>query len=93
MPGALGDELRQVVARRGRRDVAAVGERVDVGALGHALAAGELEQGAQVVDVRVDAAVGDEPEQVDVAAALLRPPEGAGERRALEEARPTRSPG
>ena len=83
--GALGDQLRQVAARRGRRDVAPVGERVDEGALGHPLAPCQLEQRPQVVDVRVDAAVGDEPEQVDVAAALPRPAKRARERRALEE--------
>jgi hypothetical protein len=41
----------------------------------------EPEQGAQVVDVRVDAAVGDETEQVDSLAAL----EGAQERGVLEQ--------
>ena len=45
----------------------------------------ELEQRLQVVDVRVDAAVRDEPEQVDVAAALARTLECADERRVLEE--------
>ena len=42
-----------------------------------------------MVDVRVDAAVGDEAEQVDVGPAFLRPLEGADERRLLEE-RPVR---
>ena len=60
-----------------RRDVAAVRERVDPGLLGR-----EAEQRPQVVDVRVDAAVGDEPEQVDAVAALER---RAEERRVLEE--------
>ena len=36
-------------------------------------------------DVRVDTAVGDEPEEVHISAALLRPLEGAVERRVLEE--------
>jgi hypothetical protein len=53
--------------------------------LEHALAPCELEQRAQVLDVRVDAAVGDEPEQVDVAIPLARAPERAGERVILEE--------
>ena len=46
-------------------------------ALRHSLASGELEERAQVVDVRVDAAVGDEAEQVDVAAPLPAQLEGA----------------
>ena len=45
----------------------------------------ELEQRAEVVDVRVDAAVGDEPEQVDVPAALLRARNAPAKRRVLEE--------
>ena len=50
-----------------RRDVAAVGERVDPGVRRR-----EGKQGAQVVEVRVDAAAGDEPEEVDAAAARER---------------------
>ena len=55
-------------------------------ALHHPLAARELEQRAHVVDVRVDAAVRDEPEQVDVAVPLARAPERRDERLVLEEA-------
>ena len=68
-----------------RRDVAAVRESVDEGALLHPLPPCQLEQRPQVVDVRVDAAVRDEPEQVDVRAALLRPLERADKRGVLEE--------
>jgi hypothetical protein len=84
-PGPFRHKLGEVAAGRRRRDVAAVGEGVDVRPLGHPFPACEVEQGPQVVDVRVDAAVGDQAEQVDVASSLLRPPEGACERRALEE--------
>ena len=52
----------------------------------HPLPLRQLEQRADVVDVRVDAAVGDEPEQVDVSPALLRAPERGDERLVLEEA-------
>ena len=52
----------------------------------HPLALRELEQRAQVVDVRVDAAVRHEPEQVHVSPALLRAPERRDERLVLEEA-------
>ena len=76
---------REVGHGRGRRDVAPVGEGIDPGALLHAESACELEQRLQVVDVRVDAAVRDEPEQVHVPAALTRALEGADERRVLEE--------
>ena len=72
----VGRQLGEVVDGRGRRDVAAVGERVDPRLLGS-----EAEQGFQVVDVRMDAAVGDEPEQVRALAAL----EGADEGGDLEE--------
>ena len=58
-----------------RRDVAAVGERVDPRPVRHPFARCELEQRTHVVDVRVDAAVRDEPEQVHVSPALLRAPE------------------
>ena len=47
--------------------------------LEHPLALRELEQRAQMLDVRVDAAVRDEPEQVDVAVALARAPERTDE--------------
>ena len=69
-------QVGEVVDGGVRRDVAAVGERVDPGLVGC-----EAEQCAEVVDVRVDASVGDEAEQVDVPAALERPAQG----RALEE--------
>ena len=72
----LGGELGEVVDGRVRRDVAAVGEGVDPRFFRR-----EAEQCAQVVDVRVDAAVRDEAEQVDVPATL----EGAAQHRILEE--------
>ena len=53
--------------------------------LRHPLPLGQLQERPEVVDVRVDAAVGDEPEQVDVRAALLRALEGPHERRVLEQ--------
>jgi hypothetical protein len=53
--------------------------------LEHPLAASKLEQCSQVLDVRVHAAVRDEPEQVDVAAALARAPECPQERVVLEQ--------
>ncbi len=68
-----------------RRDVATVGEGVDERALRHPLASRELEQSTQVLDVRVNAAVGDESEQMDVPGALTRPLERATERLVLEE--------
>ena len=68
-----------------RRDVAAVGEGVDPRAVAHPLPAPEVEQRLEVVEVRVDAALGDEPEQVDVAAALLRTLECREKSRILEE--------
>ena len=68
-----------------RRDVPAVGERVDPGPLLHALPARKLEQRLQVVEVRVDAALRDEAEQVDGAAALPRPLERSQERWVLVE--------
>ena len=62
-----------------RRDVAPVGERVDPRLLRR-----ELEQRLEVVDVRVDAAVRDEAEQVDVLAAFERAAEdGVLEERAV----------
>ena len=64
-----------------RRDVASVGERVDPRPVGHPLPLRELEQRPQVVDVRVDAAVRDEPEQVHVPAALACAAERRDERR------------
>ena len=84
-PRPFGDQLGEVTARRRRRHVAPVGEGVDVRPLGHVLPACQLEERPQLVDVRVDAAVGDEAEQVDVAAALSGPAEGAEEGRVLEE--------
>ena len=69
-------QLGEVVDGGVRRDVAAVRERVDPGLLGR-----EAQQRLQMLDVRVDAAVGDQAEQVDVLAALER----ADERGVLEE--------
>src|SRR4029079_3051567 len=75
-PADGGDPLRrkpaEVVRGRVRRDVTAVGEGVDPRPLLHPLTAGELEQRQQVLDVRVDATLRDEPEQVHVAVALPR---------------------
>ena len=68
-----------------RRDVAPVGERVDVGAVLHPVALRQLEQRLQVRDVRVHAAVRDEPEQMHVRVARVGALEDAGERRVLEE--------
>ena len=55
----------------------------------HVFSGANREQRAQVVDVRVDAAVRDEAEQVDALAALER----RAQRRVLEEASRRRSPG
>ena len=82
---SLDGKLGEVSHGRVRRDVPPVREGVDPRALGHPLALGELEQRAQVVDVRVDAAVRDEPQQMDVGAALGRAPERRDERLVLEE--------
>ena len=59
-----------------RGDVPPIGKRVDPRLLGR-----EAKQRAQVVDVRVHPAVGDEPQQMDALAAL----EGCEERAVLEE--------
>ena len=69
-------ERRDVAERRMRGDVAAVGKGVDPGLLGR-----EPEQCPKVADVRVDAALRDEAEQVDAAAAS----EGRAQGRVLEE--------
>ena len=82
---AVGGELGQVVGRGRRRDVAAVGERVHPGALLHAEPSRELEQRLQVRDVRVDAALRDEPEQVHVATSRPRALEGAAQNGVVEE--------
>jgi hypothetical protein len=82
---ARADELGDVAAGRVRRDVAPVREGVHEGALGHSFAPGELDQRAEVIDVAVHAAVGHEPEKVDVRPALLRPLECIPERLVLEE--------
>ncbi len=74
----VGGQLGEIVERRVRRDVAAVGERVDPRVRSGAM----REQRPQVVDVRVHAAVRDEPEQVHAAAAGER----RLERRVLERA-------
>ena len=73
---AVERKLCEVGGRARRRDVAAVGERVQP-----RLVRCEAEERAHVVDVRVDAAVRDEPEQVHAAAAL----EGRAQRGVLEE--------
>src|SRR6185437_11237907 len=72
----------QVRGRAGRRGVAAVGERVHVHLL-DVLAGGQLDQPAQVADVAVDAAVGDEAEQVQGRSAGT--PAGVHEHRVLVE--------
>ena len=88
-PGDRGDagvgQPGQVSHGRGRRHVPPVRERMDPRPLRHALALRELEQRAQVVDVRMDAAVGDEAEQVHVSAPLARTAERRDERLVLEE--------
>ena len=68
-----------------RRDVATVGECVNPRPVGHPVALGQLEQREEVIDVRVDAALRDEAEQVHVAAPLPRPLERPDERRVLED--------
>ena len=78
-------QLREIGHGRGRRDVPSVGEGVDPRPLLELQSTRELEQGPEVVDVGVDAAVGDEPEQMDCAAARPRPLERADERFVLEE--------
>ncbi len=70
-------KLREIARRRRGRDVTPVGERMDPRALGHALDLGHREERTEVVDVGVNAAVGDEPEEMQVAATLAR----ASERR------------
>ena len=57
-------------AASARGDVTSVREGVHPRPLAHPFAVGETEQRAEVVDVRVHAAVRHEPEQVDVAPAL-----------------------
>ena len=64
---AVERELGEIVDRRVRRDVAAVGESMDP-----RLLRGELQQRLHVRDVRVHAAVRDEPEQMHVLPALER---------------------
>ena len=68
-----------------RRDVAAVGESVNPGAVAHTLPARKVEQSLEVVEMRMDAAFGDEPEQMDVAPTRFRALEGAEKRRILEQ--------
>jgi len=62
---AVCGQLGQVISGRVRRHVAPVGKRVDPGFLGR-----EAEQRLQVIDMRVDAAVRNEPEQMDVTPTL-----------------------
>ena len=73
---AIGGQLGEILDRGVRRDVPSVGERVNPRLLGR-----EAKQCAQVVDVRVDAPVRDEPQQMDALAAL----EGRTESLVLEE--------
>ena len=84
-----GDPLRRQAGEVGRggvrRDVAAVREGVDPRPLLHPLAACQLEQREQVVEVRVDASLGDEAEQVNVPSTLPCPCESADERGVVEE--------
>ncbi len=77
----LGGQLGEVGHGRGRRDVAAVRERVDPRALRHPTAPCKLEQRLQMVDVRVHATARDEAEQVHVAAALACTFESGDQRR------------
>ena len=88
-PGDGGDpgvgQLGQVSNGRRGRHVPPVRERMDPGAMGHALPLRELEQRAQVVDVRMDSAVRDEAQQVHVAVPFARAPERGDERLILEE--------
>src|SRR5215211_4028482 len=58
---------------------------MDPGAVLHAAPAGKLEQRLEVVEVRVDAALRDEAEQVDVRLAPARPLEGGDQRLVAEE--------
>ncbi len=62
---ALGGQFREILDGGVRRNVPSVGERMDPRLLGR-----EAKQRAQMVDVRVHPAVGDEPQQVDVLATL-----------------------
>ena len=89
----LGRQQREVLDGRGRRDVAPVREGVDPGALPHPLRPRELEQREQMVDVRVHAAVRDEPEQVHVPAARPRSLERPEERLVRRTATRRGSPG
>ncbi len=82
----LARELGQIGDGRCRRDVASVREGVDPRPLRHSLLLGEPQQRLQVVEVRMDAAVRDEPEQVDVPAPLACARERADERLVREEA-------
>jgi hypothetical protein len=61
--------LRQIFGRRGRRRVAAVGERVQ-DQLRNALAPGQLDACPQVLEARMHAARGDEPHQVQAPALI-----------------------
>src|SRR5689334_12671130 len=63
---------------------------MDEGALLHPLPPRQFQQRPQVVDMRMDASVGDESEQVHIRAALLRPLERLDECFVLEE-RPVRN--
>ena len=73
---AIRRELREIGGGGVRGDVATVRERMDPRTLRHRLAPSELEQGEQMLDVGVDAARRDEPEQMDGSSPLPRPREG-----------------
>ena len=68
-----------------RRDISAVREGVDPCPFRHALPVCEVEQRLQVLEMRVDAALRDEAEQMHGAPALLRALERGHQRRVLEE--------
>ena len=79
-------ELLQVGAAAVRQGVAAVGEGVE-DEVGHALLRGQLDRRLDVLPARVDAAVGDQPEQVQAASRTLAGALAGGEQRlVLEEA-------
>ena len=82
---ALGREGRKVVCSSMGRHVTSVGERVDPGAIRHGLAHRQLEQGAQVIDVRVHTAARDETEQMDGTAALACAAERSDQCRVREQ--------
>ena len=79
-------QFRQVGAAAVRQRVAAVGEGVEDD-VGHALLGGQLDRGLDVLPAGVNAAVGDEAEQVQAPArAVAGALAGGQQRRVLEEA-------